>query len=508
MKEEKLYNAITNVKEVYIEEARTAKLNKQKVYWKKWITIAASFIIVIGIGSIFVLHDLLPFGGNDNGGAGCGGAGHDESSIFMSYEGPVFPLSLGEVSEEIEVARNIIYDFSVEDENSTHVWGSEVKDSYKLSNNSNVNVEQHGIYPFVGSFDDLQEQLPKITIDGQEVAFKLHAGSYSGGFTGTDGEDDTNVSLNIKEPRSWEDYKELLADGSYQTNAFDSYKVLNQPVTVYTFSPDQLAPEDYKAATQAISFAIDPKKTTILQYGFNGGEYGKDGFRRFSYFVPNGIRQATDMKMLIVIGEDITDYELQGYKNGACEAGNELDGITATITREDRILSDIINQIVDNFITKYDEVELIKDMKDMFSGAVSEAMIQYGLLSDSVRNRYQEGMLEDIITDVMTTKRVFYTEFELGIPARGSVSVSAQMHKKPSFDYAGSGSGNEGIQGYDMVTQLGTNLLFIEMTAEIKNFEHIKIMRQNYGFDLSQGLTKVTLNPSLERYYIEIRPLG
>ncbi len=85
---------------------------------------------------------------------------------------------------------------------------------------------------------------------------------------------------------SWEGYKALLENGCCKSNAFMPYPVLSQQVTVYSFT-DFEAPEEYDAATQAISFTIDPDKTTILQYGFNGGEIGDDGFRRYSYFVPN-----------------------------------------------------------------------------------------------------------------------------------------------------------------------------------------------------------------------------
>ncbi|HCS73060.1 MAG TPA: hypothetical protein DIW17_04205 [Clostridiales bacterium] len=55
----------------------------------------------------------------------------------------------------------------------------------------------------------------------------------------------------------------MLEDGSYQDNAFSPYPVLSQQVTVYDFS-DFKSPDEYQAATQAISFTIDPNKTIIL----------------------------------------------------------------------------------------------------------------------------------------------------------------------------------------------------------------------------------------------------
>lgn len=214
-----------------------------------------------------------------------------------------------------------------------------------------------------------------------------------------------------------------------------------------------------------------------------------------------------DTKLLIVIGDDITDYTLQGYKNGACEKGNELDGVLATITREERVLYEVLGELIHDFFEQYDDGKSLVVTKEMFLGAVSEFMVKYGLLSDSVRDRYQYGMIEDIISETLNLQRVFYLEFEIMIPADKSISVTADMHKKPSYDFAYSGSNNKGIQGYDMVTLLGSNLSFDALTAELTSTDPIEIIRQNYGFNLPQGVTKVDLDPTEEYYYLEIRPL-
>lgn len=242
-----------------------------------------------------------------------------------------------------------------------------------------------------------------------------------------------------------------------------------------------------------------------MQYGFNGGEIGDDGFRRYSYFVPNGVRKQSDKKLLIVFGDDITDYTLQGYKNGATEDGNELDNVSVTVIREERLLSDVIEEAIDNFFYEYGDGTSLAVTNEMFFGAVIEFMVQYGLLSDSVRDRYQYGMLEDVISETKNLQRVFYLEFEVTMPASGSVPIIADMHKKPSYDFACSGSDNVGIQGYDMVTRIGSNLYFDELTADLTSIEAIEIIRQNYGFNLPQGITKVELDPMEEHYYLEIR---
>jgi len=362
------------------------------------------------------------------------------------------------------------------------------------------------IYPFAGSFNGLQKLIPAINVNGKEVLPTLYAGGYSKKFTGARGKKDPAAAFNILQLDSWESYKSLLEDGGYQSNAFAPYPVLSQQVTVYTFT-DFKVPAEYDAATQAISFTIDPAKTTVLLYGFNGVEIGDDGFRRYSYFVPNGVRRDSNLKLLIVIGDDITDYTLQGYKNGACERGNELEGVSATVTRQERVLSDVISELIDHFFDEHDYGNSLDVSKEMFLGAVSEFMVQYGLLSEPVLDRYQYAMMEEIISEVYNRKRVFYLKFEVEIPAGGSASVTAGMHKNPSFDFVCSGSDNEGIQGYDMVTRLGSNLLFDALTAELTSTDRIEIVRQNYGFNLLQGITRVELDPAEEHYFLEIRPI-
>ena len=58
---------------------------------------------------------------------------------------------------------------------------------------------------------------------------------------------------------------------------------------------------------------------------------------------------------------------------------------------------------------------------------------------------------------------------------------------------------------YDMVTRLGSNLHFESVAAEITNIKDIDIIRQNFGFDLLAGVTKVILDPAIEHYYLEIK---
>mgnify|MGYP000969149598 CR=1 FL=1 len=502
MKEKKIFNAITDVRDEYIEEARTTRLQRQAATWKKWTAIVACLAMVIGIGGTLLLKNAIPFGGN----TGTGGAGHDEGNVFMSYAGPIFPLTLDEKDHSMSATRDISYDFSLPNEDSLRTWGANVKDNYTLYNHSSEEKTIKAIYPFTGSFDKLKKLTPIITANGQELSPKLYAGGYSGKSTDVHDLDHPDGSSSTVRLDSWEGYKTLLEDGTYQSRAFAPYPLLSQQVTVYTFT-DFEAPAEYHAATQAISFTIDPDKTTILPYGFEGGEFGDDGFRRYSYFVPNENSNRNQLKLLLVIGDDIVDYALQGYKNGACEKGNELDGVSTTVIRKEEILSQVMMEIIDNFFEQSGDGDSIAVSKEMFLGAVAEFIYEYGLLSESVKDRYQYSILEDILLETKSLQRVFYLELEMTVPPHENLLISAHMHKEPSFDFACSGSDKVGIQGYDMVTRLGSTLQFDGLTAELTSTDNIEILDQNYGFDLSQGITKVELDPMVEHYYLEIRSI-
>jgi len=507
-REKKLFDAITGIRDDLIEHAQDAKPKARQYKWQAWGTIAACAVLLIGIGGIMLWQNPLPFGGS-SGDAGSGGNGHAEgSTVFMSYAGPVFPLTLSEQDSEVTANRHITYDFSLANEDSLRVWGSQVQDNYILTNHSEEDCRVNILYPFAGNFNDLEKLQPRITVDGASVQPTLYPGNYSGEFTGVynaDDPDSLNGSENLRHLDNWEGYKNLLADGSYQENAFSSYPELNQRVIVYEFSDYKAPLEEYRAATEAISFTIDPTKTTILQYGFEGMKWGEKGYREYSYFIPDGVTMHAESHLLIVIGDDIGDYSLQGYKTGGTEPGNELDSVSSTVTRYEGVLSDVVNRLIDEYFSQYGDGTGLDVSKELYFGAIAEFLYQHGPFSNKLADRYQDGRLIDIISEVNVLGRVFYLEFPVTIPAGAHVTVTADLHKKPSFDFTCTNSKNVGVQGYDMATRLGSNLSFEEQTAEIRNTKYIEIVRQNFGFDLSGNVTSVTLDPAIEHYYLEIR---
>ena len=121
-------------------------------------------------------------------------------------------------------------------------------------------------------------------------------------------------------------------------------------------------------------------------------------------------------------------------------------------------------------------------------------------------DRYSDGRLDDILAETVSHDRVLYLAFPVTVPAGGSVSLECALWKEPSFDYACSGSDNEGLQGYDLTTRLGSALEFTRQSAVLVNTENVDLTGQNFGFDPERGVTAVELDLNEAHYYMELRP--
>ena len=81
------------------------------------------------------------------------------------------------------------------------------------------------------------------------------------------------------------------------------------------------------------------------------------------------------------------------------------------------------------------------------------------------------------------------------------------MTKEPSYDFYCAHTENQGVCGYDLVTKLGSNLACTAQTATLEDRGQIEIVRQNFGFDLENGIKTVALDPDQEHYYLEVNKL-
>ena len=554
MKAERLFQILGLVDESLIEEADTASSPaavQRRHPWRRLLAAAACLAVICG-GAY--LAGTLRMGGR----AGAGGSGHSEASTFMSYAGPVFPLTTAEETSSITAERNITLDFapwipawlSNEEMLSGRTWLTEaerqealaqydelypeggrwrssddilVTDAYTLANPSQEDQTVTLLYPFATSLNDLGRLTPTLTLDGSELETALHVGAYSGGFEGVwDGTivGDPEGSVNLDYADSWEDYKNLLSDGTYLANALGvGPDVSGIPVTVYKFTDPYGPLKDEEAGVPnpslQVGFDLDYSRTAVLTWGFDSGNFDRENgtmIQGFSIPQPGERGYGEDVYCLLVLGEDIQNMTTGGYVTGGADPDTEpLEGCGVTVERYESDLDTMLREILAPVwqelrqnTYEQDGAELDVDFETWYR-AVLEYLLAYGILSPSGAERYGAGWLEDIVSDVDTIDRVCWLEAEITIPAGDSVTLSASMTKEASYDFYCAHTENQGVKGYDLVTALGSTLDFTGQTASLLNTENIEIVRQNFGFDLEAGITEVALDPAEPHYYLEIR---
>lgn len=537
---ERLLEAMNSLTDATLEENIPGAAEKKR-RWKKWAGLAASLaVVVLGVG---IFTGFIPLLG---GRAGQGGLGSDGASVFMSYAGPVFPLTLREENTAIEAQRNITLDFepwvpvwiSNQEEADSRTWLTEeerqdvldfyneyypeggqyksstdilVTDSYTLTNTSAEDQSLTVLYPFVSGLNNLEENRPTLTADGTKLETTLRVGTYAGGFEGVWGADDPEGTANLAYPHSWTDYQALLSDGSYLENALGpGPDVTDVPVVVYKLT-DPYGPERDEEAgitnpTLRVSFSLDYDKTNILTYGFHGASYDREMgtmMQSFSIPEPGEADYGTKEYYLLVLGEDVENMTIQGYASGGMEEGApKLEGCGATVERYESDLDTMLRQLLPLIWEERGQEDA--DF-ELYYRAFLEQLLSYGVLSDKPVERYDTGWLEFIEEDMV---RVCWLESEITVPAGGTVNLTAAMTKEGSYDFDCTGTDNVGVCGYDLVTKLGSNLACSAQTATLEDRGQIEIVRQNFGFDLEKGITTVTLDPAEEHYYLEVRAAG
>jgi len=525
MKAERLFRIIGLVDDDLIEELSASfSTPKKSRHWKQYLAAAAclglmcvlSFTLFMDRGGSKSESAAPEFSGSDGS-----GVTHDteplsvEETTFMSYAGPVFPLTLTEETEGVTAQRTTTWDFTTGtylDSDESRQWGATVTDSYVLMNHTTGEIIAMACYPVAGSLDSLAEHAPVITADSAKTNWTLYTGSYAGGFR--DAGVDDGSTWNLDTPGNWKDYKTLLENGSYLETALSEKPLLEESVIVYSFT-DFKAPQDTQNVEQVFSCVYDRDVTAVLSYGFNSLWYDDPGapdWYQYGYTANRAVKQENFPKYLIVLGEDVRDTALRSLVNGNDEI---LDDVYCTVKRYETTLGDILEEICGNYREEYlQSWQQHSNTSNTFAHAstedfcnlVAEQLLQHGLLSDTPKDRYADGRLDELIPETLYFDRVLYLTFPVTIPAGSNITVTVQQWKAPSFDYGGTHSENVDLQGYDLVTRLGSNLDFWEQKAALTNTENMEIAGQNFGFDLDSGITEVTLDLSQEHYYLEIRP--
>ena len=532
MKAQRLFQVLGLIDEDLIDEAWTYAPAARKpsrtrqAPWLRGVAVAACCVLVCTFGFFYLVtggfrgmgsyaETAAPETAGDSADAGSATTEEAESNSsggsapnFLSYAGPVLPLTTLESDTGLTAERALTFDFTpgTDDDGSPRQWGAQVTDHYVLTNPTEADVTVTALYPVTGSFASLGSMAPQLTVNGSPAEAILYGSSYAGTFG--DENDRDGSTHNLAGPYSWEDYAALVSDEGYLTDALGDGPDLSTPVIVYRFSDFSAPHETYRAATQAVEFTIDESTTTILSYGFNGLSLdAQTGWRRYDYFVPDGIRKESNLKVLVVLGEDISSYTLQGYSNGACETA--IDGVTCTVTRQETTLEDVLQELCRTELAQYTDQtqwpELSQLPLELHVKAAAELLMEYGLLSDAPMDRYTDGRLDDLLNEALFMDRVLYLAVPVTVPAGGSTELSVTFWKEPSYDFAGSGTEREGLQDFGVLTTAGSNLDFSSQTAALVNGSGVEIWEDDFGL-VPEG-DAVSLDLSQAYYHLTVRPV-
>ena len=542
--------------ELLQKEAIPAELkkNKKDMIIAKWVALAASLVLVVIIGLMLFRPDknnntytnTHTDENNDMGGyTGSNGptlypgdtanSNQQDKDVdggigygygFTRYEGPVFPLYSMEPVSDITVERDINFGFSpyvskTQTDNvvingmeqafsyETHESMSLITDSYHLANPTNEDKQITLLYPFVGKLTDAYQEVPVVSVNGQTIEADLKIGPFSGSFTGAGEQPPVKTTFNISDVKNWEEYKKLIESG-YISLTMDELPEFDRKVIVYELK-DRYA-EDYSGAPYLnISFKADAGKTTIMTYRFNGYRLKDSGERSYGGFIPKEYNADYGKSAyLIVLGEDIGDYTLKAYTNGGCD--KELEGAGCTIVRYESTLGEILGSLYKEYADEYigysseksdNSRYIYNSISDEYNlGLLAELMESYGLISDTPVNRYSDGSLEMIVQDALVMNRLMCQLFTVDIPANGEVTVSMQMKKQAGIYLM---SDNKMIDGYDMVTNLGSNFEIKSTKASVSDLEYVEILEQDFGLEIENGKTSVDISTENNHYTIKVK---
>ena len=412
-----------------------------------------------------------------------------DATDFMSNAGPVFPLTLAQAEPALFADRELLLDCAPYAEENTAAIT--VTDRYTIRNDSGEGCTVTALYPFVSSLSDLNLLQPVLTADGVAVKSTLYPGAFPGWF-GPASPEPENVEerWNIRHAESWTEYQTLLT-GSYQADALAPKTLPEQKVYVYSFTAS--GETTANAATLAITVDADPEKTTILSYGINGyGQNDATGQPQYSYFTR--VHNQT-LHLLAVLGQDLTGCTMQGYTDGSCEKGKELDALEGTVTRTEMTLAEFLRQTAAAQLG----ADASADDIDWLAAAAADLLMQYGVCSAASAERYSDGMLDAMLQDMEAVQRICYAAADITIPAGGTVCIEAVSRKPHSFDFFG--FYNKMVDGYGVMTT-GSILTFQNQTARMDTHGLVTIYGQNFNFG-GQGST-VPLSAQTEYYYLNL----
>lgn len=407
-----------------------------------------------------------------------------DPDTYYFYSGPILPLSSLSGGEHVQVCRNVTLDFSIYGEPKEYSIDPErvkVTDSYILTNPTGETVSMELVWGFDTKFS---ENVPVITVDGEPVEGTVRAGG---------------LTADRKKPmiQNYEMYKKLLTESDFLAEAMEEAPVWDAPAKVYHFYDMKYEGEETYPPMLGISWKDEKNTSVWVRTGDITGTRisGTDKGRNFMNF---GFGEEI---WLYVIGEDLVDLSGGGTRSRTMGMYTEsqIEGLTYELEIYESTFADYVMEAAQAYV---EQVELEGPGAELVTPQMLINDVMKQIADGTIRIDDGFGGVDSCFYDFYLNRRMIYWTFPVEIPADGSVTVSADYIKESSYN------SDDIRHGYDIATTLGSNLNFTEQKATLVNTDPILLAEltggQNFGFDLESGVTTVTLDTSVERYFMDL----
>ena len=170
MKAQRLFQVLGLLDEDLIDEAWTYVPEKKvpllrRSPWLRGVAVAACCVVMCTFGFFYLVtggfrgmgsaapETAAPETAADSADAGNSSGGSGSTADFLSYAGPVLPLTTLESGTGLTAQRSLTWDFAPGsyDDGSPRQWGALVTDDYTLANPTGSDISVTALYPVTGS---------------------------------------------------------------------------------------------------------------------------------------------------------------------------------------------------------------------------------------------------------------------------------------------------------------------------------------------------------------------
>ena len=461
-----MYNAITGIDERYLSEA-DAHPAKTRNTWRRWVAIAASLVLVAGLGMTLLLG---------RGPASTGDGTVPNDGYYSFYVGPVLPMTAQGDLDGLTVTRNVGYDFSPYTADKDLPGSALITDRYVLTNLTGDDKRLTLCYPVSGRLSDETLKSLAFTVDGAAVNPDFHLGH--------------GIEQTREYTLSWNEYRNLLGQPDNLRSSLLPEATLDAPTIVYTLVKDGAL--ENTENNVSLQFRVDPTKTGVFASGITSYSLDeKTGEVTLNFYVDGHATALSEPCTLVLMGGDLEEYTLK------VSDGNSPEGWR--LERQETSLEEAIKA---DYVWMTGDKNASPDQTSF--AAVARLLEDRGL--PTLQNVAYEGVTSpgELMAAAWNMSRVMYETVDVVIPAGESVTFAASLEKEASYR-TDSSAQQDGDGGYDMITQAGSVLNFTEQNASVTGLDFVEIVDNNFGFAPEAGITAVTLDLDVPYYWMQLR---